>query len=129
MSVEEYLPIVKPPNHEELTMKNTIKSCLAFSITLLFLSVSSAVFAGQGLEKLYTKTGYPFEPLVKRSQLVRILYQRQDETVTCRTEITQGSIVWEGQEKKARHDDFITEPLRSCLERSEAKRLLKNTYQ
>lgn len=110
-------------------MKNTIKSCLAFSITLLFLSVSSAVFAGQGLEKLYTKTGYPFEPLVKRSQLVRILYQRQDETVTCRTEITQGSIVWEGQEKKARHDDFITEPLRSCLERSDAKRLLKNTYQ
>ena len=110
-------------------MKNNMKSCLAISVALLLLSVSSAAHAKQGLEKLYTKTGYPFEPLVKRSQLVRVLYQRQDETVTCRTEVTQGSIVWQGQEKKARHDDFITEPLRSCLERSEAKRLLKNTYQ
>tara|TARA_R110001606_G_scaffold200987_3_gene348989 strand:+ start:1043 stop:1375 length:333 start_codon:yes stop_codon:yes gene_type:complete len=110
-------------------MKNMIHTAFISSLTILTLTLSVETNAQQTLEKLYSQTGYPYESLVKRSKLVRILYRQNGEQVSCRTEVSQDNTVWKGEERHAKHNDFITTPLRACLGRSEAKRLLKNTYQ
>ncbi|WP_166425238.1 hypothetical protein [Paraglaciecola sp. 20A4] len=109
-------------------MKNIIHTAFISCLTILILTLSVEANGQQTLEKLYTQTGYPYEPLVKRSKLVRILYRQNGQQISCRTEISQGDSVWEGKGRHAELNDFITTPLRACLGRSEAKRLLKNTY-
>ena len=110
-------------------MKNIIHTAFISCLTILTLTLSVEVNAQHTLEKLYTQAGYPYEPLVKRSKLVRILYRQKGKQVSCWTEVSQDNTVWKGEEVHAKHSDFITTPLRVCLGRSEAKRLLKNTYQ
>lgn len=110
-------------------MNNLINNLLIATTTILTLALSLPTNAQNTLEKLYTQARYPYEPLVKRSQLVRILYHQDGKIISCRAEVTQDQKIWIGRAIDAQQKDFVTKPLRACLSRSDAKRLLKNTYQ
>lgn len=102
------------------------KSLSLISI-VLFTSTNSLADVNQN-EKMYTQEGYPFEGLVNRSEEVAIFYTKQAETISCYVEVSQNGQIWKGEEKSTNLKTFTQKPLRSCMERDAAKKLLANTF-
>lgn len=104
---------------------------ISTAIILLVVSLGNgpALAAKNTLEKLYSYAGYPYQDLVRRATLVKIVYSQHGDEMTCRAEVTQNEQIWRGQVTSAKRQNFIAEPLRSCLNREEAKILLKKTFE
>ncbi|QHJ11497.1 hypothetical protein FX988_01731 [Paraglaciecola mesophila] len=107
-------------------LENTLRLTLLMLFTLL---MSHSSYAVQPLEKLYTLPGYPYEPLVRRAERVAIAFKQEGNMVRCRTEISQHDTHWTGKPRLVGQEAFNEAPLRSCLNRSDAKKLLKKSYQ
>lgn len=107
-------------------LENTFRLTLLMLFTLLMSHNSYAV---QPLEKLYTLPGYPYEPLVRRAERVAITFKQEGNMVRCRAEINQRNTYWKSKPRLVGQEAFNEAPLRSCLDRSDAKKLLKESYQ
>jgi hypothetical protein len=80
------------------------------------------------VKKVYTQNGYPYEALVDRSQEVKIFYTEQENNVRCRVEVIQDGQVWKGEAQIASAKKFSEKPLRACINRNDAKKLLAKTF-
>lgn len=107
--------------------KTNILKILTLASAMLFTSTSSLAELNQ-TEKVYTQNGYPYEGLVDRSEEVTILYTEKADTVSCRVKVSQKGQIWEGKERNTSLKKFTQKPLRACLDRVEAKKLLANTF-
>ena len=107
--------------------KARITQATLLSVTLL-LSSTSALANLKQIEKLYTQEGYPYEPLVRRADEVKIIYEETGEDIRCRVEVLQKGKIWQGEEQNIKAKSFNLKPLRSCLARAQAKQLLTNTH-
>lgn len=101
----------------------------AITIITLYLTSGQVVAATDTLEKLYTEAGYPYGDLVRRAELVQIIYSQNGENMTCRAQVKHNTQILRGQTNQVKQQYFIAKPLRACLSRLEAKKLLKKIYQ
>jgi hypothetical protein len=107
--------------------KTNIFKILAMTLTLLVISTSSLAELNQ-TAKVYTQKGYPFEGLVKRSEQVTIIYTKGTDNVSCRVEVSHDGQIWQGEKRSTSLKKFTQKPLRSCMDRVEAKKLLAKTF-
>ena len=107
--------------------KSAIFKIVVFTTIMLFTATSSLAELKQ-TEKVYTKKGYPFGGLVDRSEEVKIFYTEQADNITCRVEVLQNGKVWQGEEHRTSLKEFTATPLRVCMERGDAKKLLASTF-
>lgn len=105
---------------------NILKTLILTS-TLLFTSTSSLAELNQ-ITKVYTQKGYPYEDLVNRSEEVTIFYTESVENISCRVEVSQNGQIWRGEERSTSLKTFTQKPLRACLKRVDAKKLLADTF-
>jgi hypothetical protein len=113
-------------NITNITTPNIFKALSVASI-LLFASTNSLAELNQS-EKLYTEKGYPYEGLVARSEQVRIFYTESTNNVSCRVEVSQKGQLWVSEQRSASLKSFTQKPLRACLNRVDAKKLLADTF-
>jgi len=108
-----------------------MKTFILTTITIITVSFTSGqLFAATDtLEKVYTEAGYPYADLVRRAELVQIIYSQNGENMTCRAQVMRNTQILRGQTNRVKQQDFIAKPLRACLSRVEAKKLLKKIYQ
>jgi hypothetical protein len=98
-------------------------------VTFIFLFTSTNGLAElKQVEKVYAQKGYPYEGLVNRSDEVTIFYTKNVDTINCRVEVSQNGETWRGEEHDANVKTFTQKPLRACLNRVDAKKLLANTF-
>jgi len=109
------------------TEKSAFFRVLAFASIILFTSTNSLAELNQ-TEEIYTQKGYPYEGLVNRSEEVTIFYTRGADNINCRVEVSQNGQIWKGEERNPNLKEFTQKPLRSCLNREDAKKLLANTF-
>lgn len=100
---------------------------LTLSTIMLFTSTSSLAEPKQ-IDKVYTEKGYPFSGLVDRSEEVKIFYTELTDNITCRVEVLQNGQIWRGEEHSTSLKEFTVTPLRACMARVDAKKLLANTF-
>jgi len=100
-----------------------------FTLTsiLLFTSTNSLAELNQ-TEKVYAQKGYPYEGLIDRSEQVTILYTKGEENISCRVKVSQNGQIWLGEEHSTSLKKFTQKPLRACMNREEAKKLLAKTF-
>jgi len=114
-----------------MNMSNIAKSGILKALTLasivLFTSTNSLAELNQ-TKYVYTQKGYPYEGLVDRSEEVTIFYTQGTDNITCRVEVSQDGQIWKGEERNTSLKKFTQKPLRACLDRTDAKRLLANTF-
>jgi hypothetical protein len=109
------------------TEKTDILKILTLASILLFTSIDSLAELNQAKE-IYTQKGYPYEGLVDRSEQVTIFYIKGADNISCRVEVSQNGQIWQGEEIQTSLKKFTQKPLRSCMDRDEAKKLLANTF-
>jgi intein-encoded DNA endonuclease-like protein len=108
------------------TKLNLLKKLALVSIILL---TSTNSLAEPNLkEKIYTQEGYPYAGLVERSEEVSIFYTKGEDNVSCRVEVSQHGQVWKGEKHSTSLKKFTQKPLRVCMDRVDAKKLLANTF-
>lgn len=100
---------------------------LTLASTILLLSNSSLAELNQ-LDKVYTQQGYPYQGLVERSEQVTIFYTEKAENISCRVEVSQNGQVWQGEVRTTSVKKFTHKPLRVCMNREDAKKLLAKTF-
>jgi hypothetical protein len=100
---------------------------LTFASIILFSSTSSLAEINQ-TEKVYIHKGYPYEGLVDRSEAVEIFYKELADNISCRVEVLQNGQIWKSEERSISLKKFTKKPLRSCMDRVDAKKLLANTF-
>ncbi|WP_339725931.1 hypothetical protein [uncultured Paraglaciecola sp.] len=99
------------------------------TLTSILLLTSTHSLAELNLEeKVYTQKGYPYEGLVARSEQVTIFYTKDTNNVSCRVEVSQEGEIWRGEVRKSSIKHFTQKPLRACLNRVDAKKLLADTF-
>lgn len=103
-----------------------MKFSLILSVLVASLGLYLPVTAQANM--LYTEQGYPYTPLVKRVEEVKIFYSEKQERVSCRAEINHAQQQWQSDWIEVKADDFAKRPLASCLPRKQAKRILASTY-
>jgi hypothetical protein len=111
---------------QNITKSNVLKA-LSLASILLFASTNSLAELNQ-VEKVYTQKGYPYEGLVDRSEQVTIFYTESVNKVSCRVEVSQNGQTWRGVQRNTSVKSFTQKPLRACLDRVDAKKLLANTF-
>ena len=105
---------------------NTL-TIIIFALVSVYTPISLADVNSE--EKLYTQEGYPYGTLTQRVELVTIRYSQQDEhQVRCSAEITDNGTNWEGEVHKVSNRTFSKQPLKACLNRDLAKKILATTY-
>lgn len=109
------------------TKKSAILRLLTLASILLFTSASSLAELSQ-TEKVYAQKGYPYEGLIDRSEQVTILYTKAEENISCRVKVSQNGQIWLGEEHNTSLKKFTQKPLRACMNREEAKKLLAKTF-
>jgi hypothetical protein len=107
--------------------KTSILKILTLTSTLLFASTNSLAEVTQD-KKLHIQKGYPYEGLVNRSEQVKILYTEEGSSVNCHVEVSQKGQIWQGKERSISLKKFTQKPLRACIDREEAKKLLAKTF-
>ncbi|MGY0582009.1 MAG: hypothetical protein ACW7DP_04105 [Paraglaciecola chathamensis] len=112
-----------------INLENTFRAIRFALFMLVILLMSHSSYAVQPLEKLYALPGYPYEPLVRRAEKVAITYKQEGNMVRCNAEISQHDTHWKSEPRLIGQEAFDDAPLRSCLDRSDAKKLLKASYQ
>lgn len=100
---------------------------LILALIPFFTSTNSLAELNQA-ETVYTQNGYPYEELVERSEEVIIIYTERADKVSCRVEVLQKGQIWKGQEHNTSLKKFTQKPLRACMDRVDAKKLLANTF-
>lgn len=100
---------------------------LACTSTILFSSTNSLAKINQ-IEEVYIHKGYPYEGLVDRSETVNIFYKALADNISCRVEVSQNGQIWQSEERSTSLKEFTQKPLRSCMDRVDAKKLLANTF-
>ena len=100
---------------------------LTLTLIILFTSTNSLAKINQG-EGVYIQKGYPYEGLVDRSELVKIFYKELADNITCRVEVSQNGKIWQSKERSISLKKFTQKPLRVCMDRVDAKKLLANTF-
>ena len=107
--------------------KISVLGMSTLGLLLFFTSLHSLANINRGTD-IYIQKGYPYEGLVHRSEEVRIFYTNMENQVSCRVEILQKGKVWKGEAQQASLKKFKEKPLRTCLDRDEAKQFLANTF-
>jgi hypothetical protein len=107
--------------------KYSILKILTLASIMLFTSTNGLAKLNQ-TEKVNTQKGYPYEGLVNRSEQVTIFYIEDSDNITCRVEVSQKGQIWQGEERSTSLKKFTQKPLRSCIDREDAKKLLANTF-
>jgi hypothetical protein len=105
----------------------SIYKILTLASILVFTSISSLAELNP-TEKVYAQKGYPYEGLVDRSEQVTIFYTKAAESISCRVEVSQNGQIWQGEERSTSLKKFSLKPLRACIDREEAKKLLAKTF-
>jgi len=113
--------------NKSTTEKSSILKILSLASIILFTSTSSLAELNQ-IEKVHTQKGYPYEGLVDRSEQVTIYYVEGTDNISCRVEVSQKGQIWQGEERSTSLKKFTQKPLRSCMDRKDAKKLLANTF-
>lgn len=108
-------------------LSRNIFKALALTSILLFASSNSLAELNK-VEKIYTQKGYPYEGLVNRSEAVTIFYTENVDNINCRVEVSQNGKVWRGEKHSTNIKTFTKKPLRACLNRVDAKKLLAQTF-
>ena len=112
--------------------KSTHETSSIFKILTLasiILFTSSNSLAELNLtEEVYAQKGYPYEGLVDRSEQVKIFYTQGTDKISCRVEVSQNGQIWLGEEHNTSLKKFNQKPLRVCMNREEAKKLLAKTF-
>lgn len=109
------------------TNNPSILKILTLASILLFTSTNSLAELNH-TEKVYTQKGYPYEGLVDRSEQVTIFYTKGADNISCRVEVSQDGQIWQGEERNTSLKKFTLKPLRACIDREEAKKLLAKTF-
>jgi hypothetical protein len=107
--------------------KYSIFKILTFASIILLTSTNSLAEL-KSIEKVYAQKGYPYEGLVNRSEQVTIFYIKGTDNISCRVEVSQNGQIWQGEERSISLKKFTQKPLRSCMDREDAKQLLANTF-
>lgn len=110
-----------------LIEKNSIFKIFSLASILLFTSTYSLAEVNQD-KGLHIQKGYPYEGLVDRSEQVTILYTKGADNISCRVEVSQNGKIWKGEKIHTSLKKFTQKPLRSCMDREEAKKLLAKTF-
>tara|TARA_R110002167_G_scaffold9923_14_gene45772 strand:- start:693 stop:1049 length:357 start_codon:yes stop_codon:yes gene_type:complete len=117
--------------NKPLIKNSDICEILTLASILLFTSTSSLAEVNP-TEKVYTQNGYPYQGLVDRSEQVTIFYtkgaDKGAENISCRVEVSQNGQIWQGEERITSLKKFTLKPLRACIDREEAKKLLAKTF-
>ncbi|MEW6991242.1 hypothetical protein AADZ91_11175 [Colwelliaceae bacterium 6441] len=104
---------------------------MKIEITTLLLTstllMSNAIQASQ--EKLYTAKKYPYNLLISRTQSVKIIYTDEQENINCKVAVNWQNKTLTSVNKRVKKQDFIKEPLASCLARNNAKDILSKTFE
>jgi len=74
--------------------------------------------------KLYSSAGYPYENLIRKAKAINVLFIEKSDGISCRVQAT-----WSAKQKITNRvfvskEEFTQTPLKSCLPRKEAKKLL-----
>lgn len=112
---------IAPTNISKIAIILTLSLTTTLTSTYTLAKVDNS-------ETVYTQQGYPYAGLVKRSELVKIVYTETGGDINCRVEVLQDGKVWQGEANTTSAKKFNQKPLSSCLNRQSAKQLLANTY-
>ena len=107
--------------------KSGFTKILTLASIVLFTSTNSLAELNQTV-KVYAQKGYPYEGLINRSEEVRIFYTEKADNVSCSVEVSQNGQIWRGAKRSTSLKNFTQKPLRACLDRGDAKKLLANTF-
>ena len=104
------------------------------ALTLISIFMVSVFFSTNSLaklnnvEKIHTQEGYPYADIVRISEQVNLIYTESENEVNCRVEVSKNGQLWQGAQQIAELKNFKNKPLRSCLTRPEAKKILASIY-
>ncbi|XOV80515.1 MAG: hypothetical protein ACFHVJ_06080 [Aestuariibacter sp.] len=100
------------------------------SLSILFSFSVMAVPEEAQYEQLFVGSGYPYQDLVNRFDQVRIRYHEtgQKEGVSCQVELRNGNEIIIAARKTTSSKKFRRTPLLACMDRTEAKSVLANTF-
>ena len=113
---------------KKLTLpKLSILEIITLASILLFTSANSIAELNP-IKEIQIQEGYPYEGLVDRSEAVKIFYKALADNISCRVEVSQKGQIWQGKERSISLKKFTKKPLRACMDREEAKKLLANTF-
>ena len=94
---------------------------------LLIMSLFLSVQASANSIQLYTNQGYPYSNLINHTDQVKIFFTEKQSKTICRVEISKGDKHWNSSRVQVETKHFQQAPLASCLQRSMAKSILKQS--
>lgn len=117
-------------HHSTYTNKHVVANLLALIVMTLAVIYAPFSLAEVNNEaKLYTQEGYPYGPLIQRIDSVKIRYSELgNKQMKCSTELRNNSQVWTTEVRQVSAKKFNKTPLKVCLERDLAKRILAGTF-
>jgi hypothetical protein len=104
------------------------------SFSQLAYSASEVLNNGQGikgdsqLEQLFSYSGYPYNRLLNRADIIKINYRVRGTQVTCSVSMDDNELQIKSSPKVISVATFDSEPLVSCLSRKDAKIWLSQTF-
>ena len=106
----------------------------SLSFSQLVYASSNMLSDGQGnsaesqLEKLFSHTGYPYDLLLNRAEIIKVYYTANGEEVTCSVSMEDKGLNIKSSPMVVSVAEFDSKPLASCLAREEAKKWLSSTF-
>lgn len=103
-------------------MKNLLKKSLkniTYASVLLFCNLATAEQV-----TVNVANNYPYKNLINRTDVVKIFYITDNNSLICRVEVILGNMKWASVEKKISKELFNNDPLSYCLSRESAEKIL-----
>lgn len=111
-----------------MNRKSVLVKTVLFSFSLL--TFGNALAQSNRDADMYVSSGYPYEDVVQRFDLVKIRYieHKDTEQIQCRVELARKGVISESNPVYTNPKDFLNTPLKACLSRHEAKQALAATF-
>jgi hypothetical protein len=106
----------------------------SLSFAQLVYSSSQIFDEGQSIDKnsqfdeLFSYAGYPYDLLIRNADIIKINYVVKGEEVTCTVSMEDKELNIKSNSKVVSLAQFNSEPLVSCLVRSDAKKWLSRIF-
>ena len=113
--------------HKILMIGSLSFSQLAYSSSNMMNSEHS-INADNQLEKLFSYSGYPYDMLLNRAEVIKIYYTVKGEEVTCSVSMRDKGLNIKSGPKVVSVVKFDSKPLASCLPRKDAKKWLSRIF-